>query len=159
SPTPIFEITFRVDERQIKRCRSFGLPFAMKPSHLPSLRQLHVFEAVARHKSIGRAAASVSLSQPAVTQAIASLESRFQVALFERGRRGSYLTGFGEILHARTERVFGFISQGLRQLLSEPADIDTLTGKITTTQIRCLIAVAENVSFDSAARSIAVSQP
>ena len=68
----------------------------MKPiPHLLSLRQLQVFEAVARHKSIGRAAASVSLSQPAVTQAIASLEGRFQVALFERGRRGSYVTEFG----------------------------------------------------------------
>ena len=44
----------------------------MKPTQdLPSLRQLHVFEAVARHKSIGRAAALVNLSQPAVTQAIA----------------------------------------------------------------------------------------
>src|ERR1700704_922492 len=110
----------------------------MKPQDLPSLRQLHVFEAVARHKSIGRAAASVSLSQPAVTQAIASLESRFSVTLFERGRRGSYLTDFGKILLARTERVFDFITQGLLGLLgshqsSEPVDIDTLSGKITTT--------------------------
>ncbi len=56
----------------------------MKPAqNLPSLRQLHVFEAVARHNSIGRAASSVSLSQPAVSQAIASLESRFGVTLFE----------------------------------------------------------------------------
>jgi DNA-binding transcriptional LysR family regulator len=137
----------------------------MKPTqHLPSLRQLHVFEAVARHKSIGRAAAFVSLSQPAVTQAIASLESRFGVTLFERGRRGSYLTDFGKILLARTERLFAFITQGLLGLLgshqsSEPHDIDTLTGKITTTHIRCLIAVSENRSFDSAARSIGVSQP
>ena len=132
--------------------------------HLPSLRQLRVFEAVARHKSIGRAATSVSLSQPAVTQAIASLESRFGVALFERVRSGSYPTDFGEILLARTERLFEFLSEGLRRLLgnhqfSEPADIDTLTGKVAATHIRCLIAVSENVSFDQAARSIGVSQP
>src|SRR5258708_4925365 len=137
----------------------------MKPiQHLPSFRQLHVFEAVARHKSIGRAAVLVSLSQPAVTQAIASLERRFGVMLFERGRSGSYLTDFGKILLARTERLFDFIKQGLRRLLgshqsSETLDIDTLTGKITTTHIRCLIAVSENRSFDSAARSISVSQP
>jgi LysR family transcriptional regulator of gallate degradation len=72
----------------------------------PSLRQLRVFEAVARHKSIGRAAASTGLSQPAVTQAIASLERRFGVALFERVRSGSYPTDFGKILLARTERLF-----------------------------------------------------
>jgi len=135
----------------------------MKPTDLPSLRQLHVFEAVARHKSIGRASSSVSLSQPAVTQAIASLESRFGVTLFERGHSGSYLTDFGKILLGRTERLFDFIRQGLRRLGShqsgEPADIDALTGKITTTHIRCLIAVSENMSFDSAARSIKVSQP
>jgi LysR family transcriptional regulator, regulator for genes of the gallate degradation pathway len=132
--------------------------------HLPSLRQLRVFEAVARHKSIGRAAASASLSQPAVTQAIASLESRLGVALFERVRSGSYPTDFGNILLARTERLFDFLSRGLRRLLgshqfSEPADIDRLTGKIAATHIRCLIAVSENMSFDRAARSIGVSQP
>jgi LysR family transcriptional regulator, regulator for genes of the gallate degradation pathway len=136
----------------------------MKTQHLPSLRQLHVFEAVARHKSIGRAAALVNLSQPAVTQAIASLERRVGVALFERGRGGSYLTDFGKILLARTERLFDFIRQGLRRLLgshqsSEPTDIDTLTGKITTTHIRCLIAVSEHMSFGQAARSTGVSQP
>jgi DNA-binding transcriptional LysR family regulator len=132
--------------------------------HLPSLRQLRVFEAVARHKSIGRAAASTSLSQPAVTQAIASLEGRFGVALFERVRSGSYPTDFGNILLARTERLFDFLRQGFRRLLgshqsSEPTGIDTLTGKITATHIRCLIAVSENMSFDQAARSIGVSQP
>jgi DNA-binding transcriptional LysR family regulator len=134
-----------------------------RTQHLPSLRQLRVFEAVARHKSIGRAAASTGLSQPAVTQAIASLESRFGVALFERVRSGSYPTHFGNILLARTERMFDFLRQGLRRLLgsyqsSEPG-IDTLTGKITATHIRCLIAVSENMSFDQAARSIGVSQP
>ena len=99
----------------------------MKPiQHLPSLRQLHVFEAVARHKSIGRAAASVSLSQPAVTQAISSLESRFGVMLFERGRSGSYLTDFGKILLARTERLFDFIRQGLRRLLGSHQSSDCL---------------------------------
>jgi DNA-binding transcriptional LysR family regulator len=135
-----------------------------RTQHLPSLRQLRVFEAVARHKSIGRAAASTSLSQPAVTQAIASLESRFGVALFERVRSGSYPTDFGNILLARTERLFDFLRQGLLRLLgnhqfSEPADVDRLTGKIAATHIRCLIAVSENMSFDQAARSIGVSQP
>ena len=137
----------------------------MKPVHdLPSLRQLRVFEAVAEYKNIGRAATSTGLSQPAVTQAIASLESLFGVRLFERGRSGSFPTDFGKILLARTERLFDFIRQGLLQLLrsyqsSEVADVDTLMGKMTATNVRCLIAVSENMSFDQAARSIGVSQP
>src|SRR5262249_25468766 len=134
------------------------------PPHLPSLRQLRVFQAVAQHKSIGRAAPAVSLSQPAVTQAMTSLESRFGVQMFERGRSGSYLTDFGTILLARTERLFDIMGQGLQHLLGhhpsgEAHDIAALTGKITTTQIRCLIAVSESMSFDSAARAINVSQP
>src|ERR1700760_3029315 len=88
----------------------------MPAHHIPSLRQLRVFEAVARHKSIGRAAALVGLSQPAVTQAIASLESRFGVTLLDRGRSGSHATEFGDILLARTERLFDFIRHGLRRL-------------------------------------------
>jgi len=136
----------------------------MKPSPLLSLRQLQIFEAVARHKSIGGAAAVVNLSQPAVTQAIASLERRFGVTLFERGRSGSHPTDFGKILLARSDRVFDFIRQGLRQLLgshqsSDSGDIETLTRKITATHMRCLIAVSENMSFDQAARSLGVSQP
>src|ERR1041384_484017 len=85
----------RGSNRKLVSCHKFllySLGFeqrAMKSaSDIPSLRQLHVFEAVARHKSIGRAAAAVNLSQPAATQAIAALESRFGVALFERGRSG-----------------------------------------------------------------------
>ena len=136
----------------------------MKPAQrLPSLRQLHVFEAVARHKSISHAATVVGLSQPAVTQAISALESRFGARLFERGRRGSHLTDFGKLLLARAERLFDLMRQGLRLFLAsqsnEPADIDILSGKITATHIRCLIAVSENLSFDQAARSIKVSQP
>ena len=130
----------------------------------PSLRQLRVFKTVAHLKSISRASALINLSQPAVTQAISSLEEKVGVTLFERGHSGSHLTAFGRILLARTERLFDLIGQALATLFggSQPAetvDIDTLVGKITTTHIRCLSAVSENVSFDQAARSIGVSQP
>ena len=130
----------------------------------PSLRQLRVFRTVAQLKSISRASALINLSQPAVTQAISSLEEKVGVTLFERGHSGSHLTVFGRILLARTERLFDLIGQALETLFggshpAETVDIDTLVGKITTTHIRCLSAVSENVSFDQAARSIGVSQP
>jgi DNA-binding transcriptional LysR family regulator len=131
---------------------------------LPSLRQLRVFETVARLKSVSRASGLINLSQPAVTQAISNLEGKFGATLFERGHSGSHLTQLGEILLARTERLFGLIRRGLEESFgghpsNEKVDIDALVGKITTTHIRCLLAVAENPSFDQAARSIGVSQP
>jgi LysR family transcriptional regulator of gallate degradation len=137
----------------------------MKPARQPpSLHQLRVLEAVARHKSIGRAAPSLGLSQPAVTQEIASLETRIGVTLLERRYTGSYLTDFGTILLARTERLFDLIRRALEDLFGasppgEKIDIAALVGKITATHIRSLVAVSENPSFEQAARSIGVSQP
>jgi LysR family transcriptional regulator of gallate degradation len=129
----------------------------------PSLRQLRVFRTVGQLKSIGRASVLINLSQPAVTQAISNLEAKVGVTLFERGHSGSHLTPFGRILLGRTERLFDLIREALENLLgsqpTETVDIDALVGKITTTHIRCLSAVSENVSFDQAARSIGVSQP
>ena len=131
--------------------------------NLPSLRHLRVFETVAHLQSVSQASAAINLSQPAVTQAISNLEAKFGVKLFDRGHRGSYLTPFGQILLARTERLFEAIRQALEELLgaspSEKVDINSLIGKITTTHIRSLVAVSENRSFEQAARSVGVSQP
>jgi len=131
---------------------------------LPNLRHLKVFETVATLKSVNQASASTNLSQPAVTQAISNLEGKFGVKLLDRGHRGSYLTPFGRILLVRTERLFDLILQSLEDLfgsspLTERVDLASLIGKITTTHIRALVAISENLSFEQAARSIGVSQP
>ena len=70
----------------------------------PSLRQLRAFEAVARAKSIGAAAAELGLSQPAVTQMVAQIETALAVNLLERRRTGTYLTTMGSVLLPRVER-------------------------------------------------------
>jgi LysR family transcriptional regulator of gallate degradation len=132
--------------------------------HLPNLRHLRVFEAAARLGSVTRASRLVHLSQPAVTQAISKLDEIFGAKLFERGPTGSYLTPSGEIVLLRTRRLFASITKALEDLFHGPssgegAGIASVLDKITITQIRCLLAVAENISFDQAARSIGVSQP
>ena len=131
---------------------------------LPNLRHLRVFEAAARLGSVTLASRAIHLSQPAVSQAISNLETLFGAKLFDRGPRGSYLTPFGQIVLARTERLFALLRQALEDLFhghtsGEKIDITSLLEKITTTHIRCLLAVSENASFDQAARSIGVSQP
>ncbi|MGH8801535.1 MAG: LysR family transcriptional regulator [Casimicrobiaceae bacterium] len=65
-----------------------------------TLRQLNVFRAVARNMSFSRAAAELSLSQPAVSAQIKVLESHAGLPLFERLGKKLYLTAAGsELLH------------------------------------------------------------
>ncbi len=60
-----------------------------------TLRQLKVFEAVARHSSYSRAAEELHLTQPAVSIQIRQLEHHAGLPLFERLGRKIYLTPAG----------------------------------------------------------------
>jgi LysR family transcriptional regulator, low CO2-responsive transcriptional regulator len=65
-----------------------------------TLRQLKVFEAVARHLSYSRAAEELYLTQPAVSIQIKTLEGHVGLALFEQLGKKIYLTpGGAELLH------------------------------------------------------------
>jgi DNA-binding transcriptional LysR family regulator len=65
-----------------------------------TLRQLKVFEAVARHLSFSRAADELHLTQPAVSTQIKTLESHVGLALFEQLGKKVYLTqGGAELLY------------------------------------------------------------
>lgn len=65
-----------------------------------TLRQLKVFEAVARHLSFSRAAEELHLTQPAVSTQVGKLEEHAGHALFEQFGKKIYLTPAGvELLH------------------------------------------------------------
>src|SRR5271170_4424279 len=137
---------------------------SMIPLDIPSLRQLRAFEAVARLESVSSAAREVNLSQPGVTQSVRALEIRLKTSLFERRRAGCYVTELGAVLLPRVRRFFHHV----RTALSEPAfgspftrrqTLDAAVNKITRPQMRSLIAIAENDSFDAAARWLHISQP
>jgi LysR family transcriptional regulator, regulator for genes of the gallate degradation pathway len=130
----------------------------------PSLRQLRAFEAVARGKSIGAASAELGLSQPAVTQMVAQIETALAVNLLERRRTGTYLTTLGSVFLPRVERLFAHIQTALCDpvigaSLSGRETTKSVENKITDTHIRALIAIAECGSFEAAARRLNISQP
>ncbi len=76
-----------------------------------TLRQLQVFEAVARLLSHSRAAKELYLSQPAVSMQIKQLEESAGLPLFEQAGKRIHLTGAGqEMLH---------YSRGISQQLRE----------------------------------------
>ena len=63
-----------------------------------SLRQLRVFQAVARHQSYTRAAEELNLTQPAVFAQVKQIEERLDIVVFERIGKRIYLTDEGRVV-------------------------------------------------------------
>ena len=83
----------------------------MTPDSRIKIRHLACFLEVANRRSFGAAAEALAITQPAVSKAIAELEAILGVALFERSRRGVFLTGYGEAF----QRYAGASLTALRQ--------------------------------------------
>src|SRR5437868_8562172 len=72
-----------------------------------TLRQLKVFESVARLSSFSRAAEELHLSQPAVSTQVAKLEEHAGNALFEQFGKKIYLTPAGTELLQISRAIIG----------------------------------------------------
>ena len=70
-----------------------------------TLRQLKVFESVARHLNYTRAAEELFLTQPAVSMQVKQLEQQLGVALFEQLGKRIHLTEAGREVHAYTRAI------------------------------------------------------
>jgi DNA-binding transcriptional LysR family regulator len=68
-----------------------------------TLRQLEVFLSVAKQDSVTRAAHELALSQSAVSEALAELESQFGIQLFERVGKRLQLSSLGRALRPAAE--------------------------------------------------------
>lgn len=68
-------------------------------TRLPSLEELELLDAVARHGSMTAAATTLGLTQQAVSLRIRTLERTLGVSILNRSARGSELTTFGALLH------------------------------------------------------------
>jgi DNA-binding transcriptional LysR family regulator len=79
--------------------RTISAPYGINSPMLPiSLRQLQVFESVARHLNHSKAAAELFLSQPAVSMQIKQAESAVGLPLFEQVGKKLFLTEAGREL-------------------------------------------------------------
>ena len=72
---------------------------------LVSLRHLHAFAAVAASGGIRRSSDSLCRASSAVARSVVALEDSLDVQLFERKGRGMLLTGAGEVVRMRAERI------------------------------------------------------
>ncbi|MCG6898112.1 MAG: LysR family transcriptional regulator [Thiocapsa sp.] len=102
-----------------------------------SLRQLRVFEAVARQLSYTRAAEELHLSQPAVSMQVRQLEEEAGLPLFERLGNRILLTEAGRELHE--------YSRSVNRLLQEMQEVlESLKG---VNRGRLHLAVASTVNY------------
>jgi DNA-binding transcriptional LysR family regulator len=91
------------------------------PMRHVTLRQLRVFEAVARHLSFSRAAAELHLTQPAVSMQVKSLEGEAGLPLVEQIGKRIHLTEAGRELHARAHTI-------ARELEAAEGALDAMRG-------------------------------
>jgi DNA-binding transcriptional LysR family regulator len=85
------------------------------------LSLLRTFLAVVRHGSMGRTAAAVAKTQPAVSQQMLRLEKIVGRKLFYRSRQGVTLTSHGELLAAYANRAIDLNGEVLGRLREESA--------------------------------------
>ncbi|MFO0627694.1 MAG: LysR family transcriptional regulator [Polyangiales bacterium] len=75
------------------------------------LTHLHYLQAIAKHGSLSAAARALSLSQPALTAAIQSLERELGTTLLYRGRNGATLTDAGALVLRHTADLFAEVER------------------------------------------------
>lgn len=129
----------------------------------PNLRQLRAFEATASLASISRAAEKLHLSQSAISQSIANLETSLGLSLFQRRSNGSFLTHEGEVLRIRVTRALRRIELALATAVesnrASRGIAEPKPGNVTSVQISALIAIDEHGSYSAAATALGISQP
>lgn len=121
---------------------------------IPKLRALQVIAEVVRTRSTVAAADAAHISQPAVTQTVAKLEAAVGEVLFTRTGTGMEPTEPGRRFAQRIARAFDPLHMAERELA-----VPGLAGRVTSVQLRTLVAAVEAGSFTLAAARLGVSQP
>ena len=80
------------------------------------LRDLRILLAVTEAGSMAKAARVLATSQPAVSRAIADMETALGVTLLERGSQGVEPTPYGRALIKRGVAVFDELRQGVQEI-------------------------------------------
>ncbi|WP_439533540.1 LysR family transcriptional regulator [Polymorphobacter sp.] len=108
-----------------------------------NLRHLRAMAMIARLGTMSAAAEAVNLTQPAITQALSTIEDRLGTALFERRHDGMSPTAVAATL-------LPYVDAAL-DLIASPA--------VTMSRFRAFLALADAGSYTGAAHAIGLSAP
>lgn len=136
------------------------------PPLFDRLRALRCLVAVAQHGSTVAAAASIHMSQPAVTRAILELERALELRLFDRAARGMVPTAAGTRAAQRARALFEQLARGAQEaaaLAPEGRRRGTGPERLALSappgSLRALVALGAAGSESGAARALAITQP
>jgi len=112
------------------------------------LRDLHVFITAAQLGSMGKAAAELAVSQPAVSKAIADLEEALGVSLLDRSRQGINPTIYGRAWLKWSIAVFDVLKQGTSEIdyLEDPTAGELRIGSTEPMTAGLIPAVIDRLS-------------
>jgi DNA-binding transcriptional LysR family regulator len=112
------------------------------------LQDLHVLVTVMQAGSMGKAAQSLNISQPAVSRSIAELEHALGVRLLDRHRKGIEPTEYGRALLNCGVAVFDDLRQGVKNIefLADPTTGQVRIGNTLTTASSFIATVIDRLS-------------
>ena len=122
----------------------------MTPEARIKIRHLACFLEVANRRSFGAAAEALAITQPAVSKAIAELEDILGVAVFERSRRGVFLTGYGEAFQRYAGASLTALRQGVNSVSQarERGGHSLAVGALPTTAARIMPAAVQRAKAE-----------
>lgn len=122
----------------------------MTPEARIKIRHLACFLEVANRRSFGAAAEALAITQPAVSKAIAELEDILGVAVFERSRRGVFLTSYGEAFQRYAGASLTALRQGVDSVSQAQArgGHSLAVGALPTTAARIMPAAVQRAKAE-----------
>ena len=115
------------------------------------LRDLHVLMTLVRCGSMGKAADQLSVSQPAISKAVADMETALGVKLLDRNPRGVVPTIYARALLDRGLVAFDELKQGIEHVgfLADPTTGELRIGSTIAIATGFLPAVVDRPSLAS----------
>jgi len=112
------------------------------------LRELRILLAVTKAGSMAKAATQLAISQPAVSRAIADMETTLGVALLNRHQQGVEPTPYGRALIKRSVTVFDELRQGVKEIefMTAPTSGEIRVGGTPSIAVGIVAAVIDRLS-------------
>jgi len=126
---------------------------------LANLMQVRAFVRVTDHGSVSKASAVLYRAQSVVTRAIADLEARLGVALFERHANGMRLTDPGERILPRARRVLAELEEVPTQLGIDAARVTEPLYLYQARRLQLFVKLCETRHMQTVANLFGLSQP